>query len=55
MSLMYTFVLTLEPCFTKIKGDFKVFHTAAQMLASNSDDKQLTYLHVHPLSVGPTL
>ena len=29
MSSMYTFVLNLAPCFTKIRGDFQVFDTAA--------------------------
>ena len=33
MSLMYTFMLTLVPCFTKIKGDLQVFDTAAQSMS----------------------
>ena len=32
ISSMYTFVLTLVPCFTKIRGDFQVFDTAAQTM-----------------------
>ena len=51
---MYTFVLTLAPCFTKIRGDFQVFNTSARMLASYGD-KRLTRYQERPLSVGPTL
>ena len=32
LSLMYKFVLTLAPCFTKIRGGFQVFDIAAQTM-----------------------
>ena len=57
ISAMYTFVLTLAPCFTKIREDFQIFHTASkpwQLLASGGD-KRLTCLQECPLTVGPAL
>ena len=58
MSLMYTFVLTLASCFTKIRGYFQVFETEAQTMTDagfNNDDKRLTCLQQRPVSVWPAL
>ena len=46
MSSMYTFVLTLAPCFTKFRGDHQVFDTAVQpwQMPASGSDKRLTCL-----------
>ena len=48
---MYTFVLTLAPCFTKIRRHFPVFDTAAQTM-TDAGFKRLTCLQERPLNVG---
>ena len=35
---MYIFVLTFATCFTKIRGDFQVFNTAAQTMTASGGD-----------------
>ena len=55
ISSMYTFVLTLAPFFTKIRGDFQVFDTASQTITDAGGDTRLTCLQKCHLIVRPAL